>query len=174
MSVPTEHPGRRRPAPHRQSSPPASPHRHTASLLTPHHRRLHHHLTCRRRPPRSPPHLASHHRQLPRRPPRAYPRLPPHHPASFRASFRPAAVALLKLATSACHCHEPVNRGKPQLGRCAFYWEGVFGAAQNVGRFWCRYPARLLWASGGHPRGQSRFMCGCLLWARYALRARIT
>eukprot|EP00962_Isochrysis_galbana_P055551 scaffold27325_cov243-Isochrysis_galbana.AAC.8 len=26
------------------------------------------------------------------------------------------------------------------------------GAAQNVGRFWCRYPARLLclWASGGH------------------------
>eukprot|EP00962_Isochrysis_galbana_P036458 scaffold12603_cov146-Isochrysis_galbana.AAC.3 len=29
--------------------------------------------------------------------------------------------------------------GKPQLGRWAFYWEGVFGAAQNVGRFWCRY-----------------------------------
>eukprot|EP00962_Isochrysis_galbana_P029066 scaffold9266_cov110-Isochrysis_galbana.AAC.7 len=34
--------------------------------------------------------------------------------------------------------------GKPQLGRWAFYWEGVFGAAQNVGRFWCRYSARLL------------------------------
>eukprot|EP00962_Isochrysis_galbana_P061053 scaffold36266_cov140-Isochrysis_galbana.AAC.2 len=56
------------------------------------------------------------------------------------------------------------NRGKPQLyqlGRWAFYWKGVFfGAAQNVGRFWCRYPARLLWASGGHPRGQSRLICG--------------
>eukprot|EP00962_Isochrysis_galbana_P016000 scaffold4572_cov130-Isochrysis_galbana.AAC.2 len=40
----------------------------------------------------------------------------------------------------------------------------VFGAAQtaqNVGRFWCRHPARLLWASGGHPRGQSR-----LIWVR--------
>eukprot|EP00962_Isochrysis_galbana_P013996 scaffold3978_cov112-Isochrysis_galbana.AAC.5 len=33
-----------------------------------------------------------------------------------------------------------INRGKPQLGRWAFYWEGVFGAAQNVGRFWCRHP----------------------------------
>eukprot|EP00962_Isochrysis_galbana_P034175 scaffold11538_cov122-Isochrysis_galbana.AAC.1 len=54
-----------------------------------------------------------------------------------------------------------INRGKPQLGRWAFYWEGVFGAAQNVGRFWCRHPARLLWASGGHPRGQSR-----LIWVR--------
>eukprot|EP00962_Isochrysis_galbana_P051166 scaffold22516_cov135-Isochrysis_galbana.AAC.1 len=32
------------------------------------------------------------------------------------------------------------NRGKPQLGRWAFYWKGVFGAAQNVGRFWCRDP----------------------------------
>eukprot|EP00962_Isochrysis_galbana_P020426 scaffold5953_cov107-Isochrysis_galbana.AAC.5 len=53
------------------------------------------------------------------------------------------------------------ERGKPQLGRWAFYWEGVFGAAQNVGRFWCRHPARLLWASGGHPRGQSR-----LIWVR--------
>eukprot|EP00962_Isochrysis_galbana_P026844 scaffold8366_cov121-Isochrysis_galbana.AAC.6 len=53
------------------------------------------------------------------------------------------------------------NRGKPQLGRWAFYWEGVSGAAQNVGRFWCRYPIRLLWASGGHPRGQSR-----LIWVR--------
>eukprot|EP00962_Isochrysis_galbana_P034641 scaffold11750_cov135-Isochrysis_galbana.AAC.2 len=53
------------------------------------------------------------------------------------------------------------NRGKPQLGRWALYWEGVFGAAQNVGRFWCRHPARLLWASGGHPRGQSR-----LIWVR--------
>eukprot|EP00962_Isochrysis_galbana_P061197 scaffold36296_cov119-Isochrysis_galbana.AAC.3 len=40
-------------------------------------------------------------------------------------------------------------------------WEGVFGAAQNVGRFWRRHPARLLWASGGHPRGQSR-----LIWVR--------
>eukprot|EP00962_Isochrysis_galbana_P027326 scaffold8582_cov130-Isochrysis_galbana.AAC.2 len=54
-----------------------------------------------------------------------------------------------------------INRGKPQLGRWAFYWEGVFGAAQNVGRFWCRHPARLLWASGRHPRGQSR-----LIWVR--------
>eukprot|EP00962_Isochrysis_galbana_P009716 scaffold2705_cov109-Isochrysis_galbana.AAC.9 len=56
---------------------------------------------------------------------------------------------------------EALLKGKPQLGRWAFYWEGVFGAAQNVGRFWCRYPARLLWASGGHPRGQSR-----LIWVR--------
>eukprot|EP00962_Isochrysis_galbana_P024698 scaffold7583_cov118-Isochrysis_galbana.AAC.4 len=40
------------------------------------------------------------------------------------------------------------NRGKPLLGRWALYWEGVFGAAQNVGRFWCRYPARLLWPVG--------------------------
>eukprot|EP00962_Isochrysis_galbana_P051130 scaffold22463_cov149-Isochrysis_galbana.AAC.1 len=51
-----------------------------------------------------------------------------------------------------------VSLGQPQLGRWAFYWEGVFGAVQNVGRFWCRYPARLLWASGGHPRGQSRLI----------------
>eukprot|EP00962_Isochrysis_galbana_P011627 scaffold3273_cov126-Isochrysis_galbana.AAC.1 len=47
------------------------------------------------------------------------------------------------------------------MGVLLFYWEGVFGAAQNVGRFWCRHPARLLWASGGHPRGQSR-----LIWVR--------
>eukprot|EP00962_Isochrysis_galbana_P050092 scaffold21556_cov120-Isochrysis_galbana.AAC.5 len=58
------------------------------------------------------------------------------------------------------------NRGKPQLGRWAFYWEGVFGAAQNAecGKILVQlpcYPARLLWASGGHPRGQSR-----LIWVR--------
>eukprot|EP00962_Isochrysis_galbana_P018797 scaffold5445_cov127-Isochrysis_galbana.AAC.1 len=79
--------------------------------------------------------------------------------ASFRADYGGALNRCVAIIGRADQQSAGANRGKPQLGRWAFYWEGVFGAAQNVGRFWCRHPARLLWASGGHPRGQSRLIC---------------
>eukprot|EP00962_Isochrysis_galbana_P046912 scaffold19001_cov117-Isochrysis_galbana.AAC.1 len=81
------------------------------------------------------------------------------HPGFARQASQPGQHEQLNPGTAVTFPRQ--NRGKPQLGRWAFYWEGVFGAAQNVGRFWCRHPARLLWASGGHPRGQSR-----LIWVR--------
>eukprot|EP00962_Isochrysis_galbana_P058591 scaffold31755_cov90-Isochrysis_galbana.AAC.2 len=47
-----------------------------------------------------------------------------------------------------------MNRGKPQLGRWAFCWEGGFGAAQNVGsgRFWCSVGECLV---GRHASGRA-------------------